>query len=130
MRLVFPLLLVLWAVLMSSSCEDEIAPSRFEDSVSEVFQVSMPDSVLVNNLFQISMKHYGSDGCAEYGRTKKTLVDSTLSLIVYQQKDPNRVFTQAIKTINTTINYSFLIPGKKYIRFNEVNHVLDSVYVK
>ena len=116
-------------VILQYACEQEGTPG-FNESPSEVFDFTIKDSVLVNEVFVISLKHYGSNGCAQHSRTTKRLVDSTLNLVVYEKVDQSKVCTQVIKTISSSYNYSFSSKGKKFIRFNESNQLIDSLYVK
>lgn len=120
------------AIMFFVSCDEDadLMDDGFDESLSEVYESTIPDTVSVNNVFSITMKHYGSDGCAQYAKTEKEKNGNNLNLVVYQKKEKSRVCPQAIISIKTTFNYSFSSKGKKYIRFNEVNHLVDSVYVK
>ena len=111
---IFSLIGFLFVFLIA--CEDD--DSDIRESMTGVSSVSVPESVKINEDFDLSLKVFGSSSCAEFSRFTASESGDTTIFKFYQKRDGSLVCSTIVIEIPVEVSLKYESTGKKYLKFN------------
>ena len=130
------LILIALALLLTliASCEED---SDVRETMTAVVNVATPESVRLNESFDLALTVFGSSGCAEFSRFTTSVIGDTTVFRFYEKRDDSITCSTNVIQIPVEISLTFETAGKKYLKFNaepsiysdETTLILDSLIV-
>jgi len=115
--------------LCSCRTENETDCTYF---ISEaVSQVSMPDSGMVNQIFNIDIHYNANNGCGNFNNFNVTSINDTI-VISPVVKYEGCVCTMIFQNLQNTYVYNASRSGYIYFKFPSTNspYLMDSIYIE
>lgn len=132
MSFIFIIVSLLILTGCNNSTEQSGEQSDYIEFLSQVFNVTHPDTVLANTQFQIEVVHLGTESCTIFSKCEQINTDSSVNFNIYCKKGRDWICEECLITLTTDICASLSKKGKNYLLFSSPYgpYLKDSIYVK